>query len=185
MRTKLKTEKWEEIAKEVDMKTGTEAKALWEKLRHSLRDAIRRQQKYLKSGSPAEVIKEWKIQKQMGFLQPYMANKSREGNLREDGENQNLIQDSEQDIISADVDNANIEVNTQQQDESVEDEIQPQILPETFPLTSTTTPISNATPKLAKKCKKNNVAAMMKYSMEKREERSKAKRKRDIMCSKN
>ncbi|CAH1110921.1 unnamed protein product [Psylliodes chrysocephalus] len=53
----------------------TEVKALWEKLRHSLRDVLRRQQKNFKSGAPVEAIKEWKFQKQMGFLQTYMAKK--------------------------------------------------------------------------------------------------------------
>lgn len=62
---------------------GTEAKAIWEKLRHSLRDALRRQKKYMKSGAAAEPTKPWKYQQQMAFLQPYMANTQRQGNLNE------------------------------------------------------------------------------------------------------
>ncbi|XP_018573062.1 uncharacterized protein LOC108912337 [Anoplophora glabripennis] len=140
MRTKLKTEKWSEIANEVGMKTGTEAKALWEKLRQSLRDAIRRQQKSYKSGAPAKSIKEWRFHKQMGFLQPYMANKSREGNLPE-----------EDDVImtqdSTEVDNETVNI----QDERVgDDEIQ--ILPDnsvSVPPSSTST--LKTTPRSTKK----------------------------------
>ncbi|KAG5895679.1 hypothetical protein JTB14_027002 [Gonioctena quinquepunctata] len=119
MRTGLKTELWKEIAKEINIKTGTEANALWEKLRHSLRDALRRQRKYFKSGASAEAIKEWKFQEQMGFLQPYMANKSREGNLREDYRNENVTQHFEEYVTFAEVDDENVEeVNIQQQDKN-------------------------------------------------------------------
>lgn len=139
-----------------------------------MRDAIRRQQKCFKSGAPAEVIKEWKFQKQMGFLQPYMANKSREGNLREHSETENQTQDFETDVEAAEVDNENIEqVNTQQSVENVEDESQPQTLSETVPTMLATTPKSLAPPR--KKMKKDNVTTLLKESIEKHEERSKAR----------
>lgn len=153
-----------------------------------MRDALRRQQKYFKSGAPAEAIKEWKFQKQMGFLQPYMANKSREGNLREDDENENVTQDSEEYETFADVDDENVEVNIQQQDQSIEDESQPQKLSQTLPPRAAETPTSNATPKSAKKFKKDNVTALLKQSMEKREERCKARmeeRKKIVQESKS
>ncbi|KAG5861738.1 hypothetical protein JTB14_027627 [Gonioctena quinquepunctata] len=70
----------------------------------------------------------------MGFLQPYMANKSREGNLREDDGNENVTQDFEEYVTFAEVDDENVEeVNIQQQDETIEDEAQPQKLPQNVP----------------------------------------------------
>ncbi|CAG9853847.1 unnamed protein product [Phyllotreta striolata] len=171
MRTKLKTEKWGEIAKEIGMKSGSEAKSLWEKLRHSLRDAIRRQKKCFKSGAGAEVVKEWKFQKQMGFLQPYMANKSREGNLQ-DNETENISQDFEVNEEAVEVDNENLQqMDIEQQSENVEDESQSQTLSEKLPTMRT----SSATPKAVKKLKKDNVATLFKESIEKREERAKAR----------
>jgi hypothetical protein len=56
---------------------GNEAKVIWTKLRNCHRDALRRQQKCLKSGTAAETIKKWKFQKQLEFLLPYMANRKR------------------------------------------------------------------------------------------------------------
>ncbi|CAH1113489.1 unnamed protein product [Psylliodes chrysocephalus] len=112
-------------------KTGSEAKALWKKIRHSLGDALRRQQKYFKSAAPAEAIKEWKFQKEMGFLQLYMANKSREGNLREDDGNENVTEGSKEYVTFAEVEDETVEeVNIQQQKESIKDEAQPQKLPQ-------------------------------------------------------
>ncbi|XP_031329356.1 uncharacterized protein LOC116160309 [Photinus pyralis] len=177
MRTKLKTEKWEEIAKEIGMKSGSEAKALWEKLRHSLRDAIRRQQKCFKSGAAAETIKEWKFQKQMGFLQPYMVNKSREGNLRQDDETENLSQDFESNVDVAEVYNENSQqMNIQDQPENMEDESQSQTLSQTAPTMLSTKRTLIATPNSIKKMKKDNVTTLFKeISIEKREERAKAR----------
>ncbi|KAJ8958075.1 hypothetical protein NQ314_006466 [Rhamnusium bicolor] len=81
MKTKLKQQLWEEIPKEIGLKTGSETKIIWEKLRHSFRDAIRRQQKCIRSGAAATSQKPWKFQKEMGFLQRYMANRKRDTNL--------------------------------------------------------------------------------------------------------
>lgn len=69
---------------EVNVLTGDEAKAVWTKLRNCHRDALRRQKKCLKSGAAATRTKQWKYQKQMEFLLPYMANRPREGNLLDD-----------------------------------------------------------------------------------------------------
>ncbi|XP_045475414.1 uncharacterized protein LOC123681206 [Harmonia axyridis] len=176
MRAKLKTETWVEIAKEIGMKSGSEAKALWEKLRHSLRDAIRRQQKCFKSGAGAETIKEWKFQKQMGFLQPYMANKSREGNLRQDGETEILTQDFEINVEAAEVDKEHSQqMNIEEQPENVEDESQPKALSETVPTMLSAKRTSIATPKSVKKIKNDNVTKLFKETIEKHEERSKAR----------
>ncbi|KAF7287168.1 hypothetical protein GWI33_002538 [Rhynchophorus ferrugineus] len=148
------------------MESGNEAKTLWEKLRHSLRDAIRRQQRYLKNGSAVEYIKEWKFQKQMGFLQPYMANRSREGNLREDTE---AIQDSEE--------NVNVEEDyLYTQYETVNDEAKSDGLPETLPSTLAATPASTVTQKkLRKKIKEDKITALYKDIMKRREKSGKAR----------
>ncbi|CAH1106049.1 unnamed protein product [Psylliodes chrysocephalus] len=127
---------------------GTETNALWEKLRHPLGDALRRQQKYFKSGAPAEAIKEWTFLKQMGFLQSYIANKLREGNCREDDGNKNVTQVSDEYVTFAEVNDENVaEVNIQQQDESIEDDAQLQKFSQTLPLRAAKTPTTNATPK--------------------------------------
>lgn len=56
-------------------------KATWAKLRSCHRDALRRQKKCFKSGAAAEIIKQWKFQKQMEYLLPYMANRKRSSNV--------------------------------------------------------------------------------------------------------
>ncbi|KAG5871778.1 hypothetical protein JTB14_023462 [Gonioctena quinquepunctata] len=100
----------------------------------------------------------------MGFLQPYMANKTREGNLREDDGNENFTQDFEEYVTFAEVDDENVEeVNIQQQDETIEDEVQPQKLPQNVPPRAAETPTSNATSKSAKKIKKGHCPAETKH----------------------
>ncbi|KAK5648634.1 hypothetical protein RI129_003526 [Pyrocoelia pectoralis] len=118
-----------------DIKTDI-SKSMWERLTHSLWDALRRQQKSFKSGAPAEPMKQWKFQKLMSFLYPYMANTSRQGNLQEDGD---------------------------------KDETQPQKLLETLPSSAA------EAPKSPKRFKKDDVTALLKQSMTKREERAKAR----------
>ncbi|XP_050519262.1 uncharacterized protein LOC126893284 [Diabrotica virgifera virgifera] len=93
LKAKLKDELWNDIGKKLNLKSGNEAKTLWLKLRNCHRDALRRQKKCLKSGAAAVVIKKWKFQKQMNFLIPYMSNRSREGNLQEDSEDEDLQQE--------------------------------------------------------------------------------------------
>lgn len=144
--------------------SGAEAKTLWEKLRHSFRDALRRQQKCIKSGAAAETIKPWKFQKQMGFLQPYMANKEREGNLQE-GASDNITQNSEDDVVHADVEEQSQEHNILAQSESIH-EAQSQVPHTISPSTST------AIQKTPKRLKKDNVASILKQSMEKSEKRA-------------
>ncbi|XP_049796136.1 uncharacterized protein LOC126212774 [Schistocerca nitens] len=168
LKTKLKAEKWEEVAKETDIRSGVEAKALWEKLRHSLRDALRRQQKSMKSGAPAESVKEWKFQKQMGFLQPYMANKAREGNLIEcndDSETtpQTFATDSPTDVV----DEGEESLNMQQGITSARDDLQSRALPEISP--------PPEEPTSAKKIKKDTIAGLLKRSIEQHEERRKSR----------
>ncbi|CAG9771539.1 unnamed protein product [Ceutorhynchus assimilis] len=86
LKSKLKDELWNDIGKEVKLKSGNEAKTLWLKLLNCHRDALRRQKKFLRSGASAVAIKQWKYQKQMQFLVPYMPNRPREGNLEKDSE---------------------------------------------------------------------------------------------------
>ncbi|KAG5880447.1 hypothetical protein JTB14_030731 [Gonioctena quinquepunctata] len=100
----------------------------------------------------------------MGFLQPYMANKSREGNLREDKGNENVTQDFEEYVTFAEIDDENVEeVNIQQQDETIEDEAQPQKFSQNVPPRAAETSTSNATSKSAEKFKKDNVTAETKH----------------------
>ena len=71
---------------------GDEAKVIWTKLRSCHREALRRQRQRLKSGAAAETIKQWKFQKQLEFLLPYMANRKQGDNLQhcDDEESQKL-----------------------------------------------------------------------------------------------
>lgn len=147
---------------------GAEAKAMWDKLRHSLRDALRRQQKCMKSGAPAESVKQWKFQKQMGFLQPYMANKTREGNLNEDIDDsetpsQNFDIDSPTDLVEEREES----LNMQQGIRSARDEALSQALPEISPPTQA--------PTSSKQMKKDTIAGLLKRSMEQHEERRKSR----------
>ncbi|KAK7790455.1 hypothetical protein R5R35_007233 [Gryllus longicercus] len=170
LRTKLKAQKWEEVAKEVGIQNGDEAKALWEKLRHSLRDALRRQQKCLKIGTPAQSIKQWKFQKHLSFLLPYMASKTREGNLDEDSESAppTCGTDDSPEVVEGRVS------NVQQGIRSAPDEAPP-----LAPLgTSSATPAEIPTPtaigtRPAKRRKIETVAGLLKRSMEQHEERRK------------
>lgn len=54
---------------------------MWTKLRNWHRDALRRQKKMFKSCAGAEIVKQWKFQKQMEFLLPYMENRKRSANI--------------------------------------------------------------------------------------------------------
>ncbi|XP_067005313.2 uncharacterized protein [Anabrus simplex] len=168
LKTKLKAEKWEEVAKETAIRSDAEAKAMWEKLRHSLRDALRRQQKHIKSGAPAESVKQWKFQKQMGFLQPYMASTTREGNLNgyiDDNEtsSQNCDIDSPTDVVEEREESLNV----QQGIRSARDEAQPETVRDISPPTQG--------PSSAKKVKKDTVTSLLKRRMEQHEERRKSR----------
>ncbi|KAJ8964766.1 hypothetical protein NQ314_004657 [Rhamnusium bicolor] len=74
----------------------SEAKIMWEKLRNSFRDAIRRQQKYIRSGAAATSQKPWKFQKEMGFLQRYVANRKRNTNFTDASDEELQTQDYEE-----------------------------------------------------------------------------------------
>lgn len=70
-------------------------KQIWLKLRSCHREALRRQKGNIKSGSAAITKKLWKFQHQMEFLLPFMGNRPREGNLHDDNDqDQTLEQDS-------------------------------------------------------------------------------------------
>uniref|UniRef100_A0A6P7GH73 Uncharacterized protein LOC114338097 n=1 Tax=Diabrotica virgifera virgifera TaxID=50390 RepID=A0A6P7GH73_DIAVI len=82
-----------QLGENLEVLTGNETKTLWLKLRNCHRDALQRQKKCLKSGAAAVVIKIWKFQKQMNFLIPCMSNRSHEGNLQEDSEDEDPQQE--------------------------------------------------------------------------------------------
>lgn len=70
-------------------------KQIWLKLRSCHREALRRQKGNIKSGSAATTKKVWKFQHQMEFLLSFMGNRPREGNLYDDNDqDQTLEQDS-------------------------------------------------------------------------------------------
>ncbi|GLH02096.1 Uncharacterized protein GBIM_08144 [Gryllus bimaculatus] len=170
LRTKLKAQKWQEVAKEVGIQNGDEAKGLWEKLRHSLRDALRRQQKCLKIGIPAQSIKQWKFQKHLSFLLPYMASKTREGNLDEDSETapQPCGTDDSPEVVDERVS------NVQQGIGSARSEAPPQAPPDTSSATQAEVPTPAAIgTRPAKRRRKETVAGLLKRSMEQQEERRK------------
>ncbi|KAF0698734.1 BESS domain-containing protein, partial [Aphis craccivora] len=67
-------------------------KATWAKLRSCHRDALRRQKRCFKSGAAAEIIKQWKFQKQMEYLLPYMTNRKRSSNVLDSKDEDDFIQ---------------------------------------------------------------------------------------------
>ncbi|CAH1991873.1 unnamed protein product [Acanthoscelides obtectus] len=91
MKTKLKLATWEQIAREVAMESGSEAKVVWEKLRHCHRDALRRQKNCVKGGSSAVSLKPWRYQKEMEFLLPHMANRKKYANVIGSGDENNEV----------------------------------------------------------------------------------------------
>ncbi|XP_025196604.1 uncharacterized protein LOC112595567 [Melanaphis sacchari] len=75
------------------LNTCETVKATWAKLRSCHRDALRRQKRCFKSGAAAEIIKQWKFQKQMEYLLPYMANRKRSSNVLNSEDEDDFIQD--------------------------------------------------------------------------------------------
>lgn len=74
------------------MVAGETVKVTWAKLRSCHRDALRRQKRCFKSEAAAELIKQWKFQKQMEYLLPYMANRKRSSNVLNSEDEDNFIQ---------------------------------------------------------------------------------------------
>ncbi|XP_045473230.1 uncharacterized protein LOC123679791 [Harmonia axyridis] len=82
MKREFKTEIWNKIASEMNLKDGDEAKEMWMKLRNNHRDALRRHKRSTKNGTPN--FKPWKYQSKMEFLLPFMVNLYRDMNLTND-----------------------------------------------------------------------------------------------------
>jgi hypothetical protein len=74
---------------------------MWTKLRSCHRDALRRQRKCLKSGAAAETIKQWKFQKQLEFVLPYMANRKRGDNLQHSDDEESQPQSENTDTLAS------------------------------------------------------------------------------------
>lgn len=74
------------------MVVGETVNTTWAKLRSCHRDALRRQKKCFKSGAAAEIIKQWKFQKQMEYLLPYMTNRKRSSNVLDSEDEDDFIQ---------------------------------------------------------------------------------------------
>ncbi|CAH1967246.1 unnamed protein product [Acanthoscelides obtectus] len=98
MRTKLKNELWETIARDLNYTSGKDAKEQWRKLRECHREAIRRQQK--KNGQQTTTTKPWTYQKQMDFLKPYMKNRLTAGCPSTSAPDDSQVE--EEDVLSAD-----------------------------------------------------------------------------------
>ncbi|XP_066996109.2 uncharacterized protein [Anabrus simplex] len=123
VKTKLKLYIWSEIAKDVNVNNGNEAKSIWTKLRSCHRDALRRRHKYLTSGAAAEILKEWKFQKQMEFLLPYTVNRKRVVNLHDsdDEESQAQCENVDEDIEDMEAAIADEDGEMQNDDTDLED----------------------------------------------------------------
>ncbi|GAB6020141.1 hypothetical protein CHUAL_002869 [Chamberlinius hualienensis] len=122
MKTKLKMQTWDEVAKEIGMNTGNKAKALWEKLRHCLRDALRRQKNYINGGAAVETLKQWKFQQKMGFLLPYMTMTNRER-----GRELKIESDCEQSWSECAVKVNEEELKIEYENENTPDQIEPEV----------------------------------------------------------
>lgn len=90
MKTKYKNGIWNQLANDLNMKDGEEAKTTWLKLRNSYRDARRRQMKYIRSGIFPENMKLWRFQKQMMFLEHFMSSERPEGNVNDSDDESQL-----------------------------------------------------------------------------------------------
>ncbi|XP_055624575.1 uncharacterized protein LOC129767565 [Toxorhynchites rutilus septentrionalis] len=119
MKVKLKGQIWRDIAKELNLTDGEEAKTLWLKLRGSYRDARRRQLRCVKTGTAPESIKPWRFQKQMSFLESCMSAGSHEGNANvgSDEDSLSLERILNNDSTKGSKFNANIKVREESCDE--------------------------------------------------------------------
>ncbi|KAG5868647.1 hypothetical protein JTB14_036632 [Gonioctena quinquepunctata] len=109
IKSKLKDEIWSNIARELQSTNGNAAKSIWLKLRNNHREALRRQKIYLKSGAAATPSRQWKYQKQIDFLLPYMVNRARESNLNIDGTQSSEETRNNTECPGTEVDDTNIE----------------------------------------------------------------------------
>nr|CAH7746039.1 unnamed protein product [Callosobruchus chinensis] len=173
MRSKLKSEQWKDIAKEAGLMNGAVAKSKWEKLRHAFRDALRRQKRMKRSGAPAEAIKLWKYQKEMGFLQPFMANRKREGNLQDDSnsDDSDAPNESFQDSVSNDPEQ--LTMNTMSDNEEF-DIFPPSSSSSNPPATPSNSQENEDTTTRKKNAKKNTtaIAALLRKNFETRQKMS-------------
>ncbi|XP_050683584.1 uncharacterized protein LOC126978636 [Leptidea sinapis] len=71
---------WDQIIIETNISDVTTAKSRWKQLRDNHRDALKRQNA-TRSGQARKQRKEWKYQKAMSFLLPYMSNRDRSTNF--------------------------------------------------------------------------------------------------------
>ncbi|XP_074026540.1 uncharacterized protein [Leptinotarsa decemlineata] len=151
----LRDSLWEDISKKCNIKDGNEAKRQWKKLRDSFRDALKRQND-CKSGDAARIKRSWIYQKQMEFLVPYMANRSRCSNIVDTQVNENVIETGQDDYLQTQEDLSHIDLEENKDQE---------------------TPLEHnyefVEPAKKKKCQwQDNVVSLMKQQVEKREART-------------
>ncbi|KAJ8934919.1 hypothetical protein NQ314_013109 [Rhamnusium bicolor] len=173
MRSKLKDEIWNEIAKKVNLKVGADAKNAWLKLRNCHRDALRRQRKCFKSGAAAVVVKPWKFQKQMEFLVPYMANRSRCGNIGDDSdyeESQEQAENTETENVEENVDTENVDTENSEhnEDDNNRDKTEKSVKSPATPSSSSTL---TSVPR-NKRFKKDDIGSVLKQSIQRHEQRA-------------
>lgn len=100
---RLKESIWTRIAKELNLKNGSEAKKSWEKLRNNHRDALRRQKKS-KSKNETGAVNSWRYQEAMAFLIPHMARRTSNTKVHEyifnDDSNSNTVENNFQNNAS-------------------------------------------------------------------------------------
>ncbi|XP_074028043.1 uncharacterized protein [Leptinotarsa decemlineata] len=182
MKSKLKDDIWNTIAKHVKLKNGSEAKQSWLKLRSCHREALCRQKNTFESGSAATVIKPWRYQKQMDFLVPYMGNRPREGNLQLESEEEQT-RDLPQ---NADIDTSvNENGNTENLSAEENTETEHLLNENTVSNSDTSKSMSETIVQKNKRMKKDDLASIMKESMIRREKRAEERaieRKKPVKC---
>ncbi|PSN40204.1 hypothetical protein C0J52_25409 [Blattella germanica] len=75
VKTKVKEEIWNKIARILECPSGETVKTQWRKLRDCHRDALRRYKTKKKNGEITPLSKQWMYLKQMEFLLPYSKKK--------------------------------------------------------------------------------------------------------------
>ncbi|CAG4947544.1 unnamed protein product [Parnassius apollo] len=97
---------WDQIIVETNISDVKTAKSRWKQLRDNHRDALKRQNA-TRSGQARKQRKEWKYQKAMSFLLPYMSNRERPTNfaplndsVMETSNSPNTIEESSRELCS-------------------------------------------------------------------------------------
>lgn len=154
--------------------TGETVKTMWTKLRNCHRDALRRQKKMFKSGAGAETVRQWKFQKQMEFLLPYMENRKRSANIVDSDDEQSDNADTEVSQILETPQTPILENNYElEEDNEVRSNKEREDSVEKLKDTPSSAGRKFTVKEPQKKMKKNDIGTLIQQSIANREQRAK------------